>query len=295
MRIWLGCLTLVFGATLFACSEEVDVPFIEEIDEVFTLEYDGLERRYYVYIPSEVKEGSPMLFMLHGYGGTIEYFVDNTDLKEMANRDKVILVYPEGTPAVGLNHWNAKLRYEDIDDVGFITRLKENLVEEYKVNEEYVFIAGHSNGGFMAYTIACEKNDAFKAYMSISGLMSGETWETCAVEEESNIFQFHGTSDSVVPIDGTMPTIFGWGGAPRVEDMLDVWTSALVNSTSSTESLSDLVTMTSYVSESNHKIVYIKAEGYGHMWADDDDLFDDQDDESDMSQLLWDYMMSLIE
>ncbi|MFW5889370.1 MAG: alpha/beta hydrolase family esterase [Bacillota bacterium] len=289
-------LTMIFVLLILSsCSKEHYIPYIDAVDEVFTIEYEGLEREYYVYIPSEVKEGSPLLLMLHGYGATIEYFVERTNMKSLADQDKVILVYPEGTPALGLNHWNANLEYEDIDDVGFLTTLVDHLIEEYHVNEDLVFVGGHSNGGFMTYTLACEANDTFKAYMSVSGLMSGETWETCEIEAETNLFQFHGTDDNIVPIDGTMPTTFGWGGAPPLEEMLNPWINVLEDYTLIEKSLNEDVMIKKYTSSNNNIVKYIKAEGYGHIWAQDGDLLDDEDEYSDMSQLLWSYMMTFIE
>lgn len=292
-RILIG-LSLALLLILSACTKEVDVPFIEMVDEKFEMEWGGVKREYYVYIPSGVSAGAPMLFMLHGYGGTIELFLEATDLKELANQDKVVLVYPEGTKAAGLNHWNAKLRYEDVDDIGFLSVLRNELVEKYDINENQVFIGGHSNGGFMAYTLACEENDLFRAYMSVSGTMSGETWETCEVHSETNIFQFHGTSDPIVPIDGSMTEMFGWGGAPRIEEMLALWTNLLSDKNETIELLSEEVTIRRYTSSTDHKVVFVRAENYGHMWADDDDLFDDEDEYSDVSKLLWDYMMSFV-
>ena len=285
---------LIVIVLLSGCAKEENLSYIEEVDQEFTMTYDGIERTYYVYIPSGVKEQSPMLMMLHGYGGSIDSFVESTALKDFAKRDHVVLVYPEGTPAIGLNHWNAKLRYEDIDDVGFLTSLTSQLSEQYKIDEENVYIAGHSNGGFMAYTLACETNDLFRAFMSVSGTMSGETWETCTTEEETNIFQFHGTEDLVVPIDGSMTNVFGWGGAPNIEEMLTMWTVLLDNPSETTVSLNENVTKTSYISSTGHIVVYIKAMNYGHMWAEDDDLFEDADAFSDVSYLLWEYMMSFL-
>lgn len=294
-KMWIVLLIGIMILVTACDDDEIDVPFIDEVDETFTMEYDGLQREYYVYVPSGVKEDSPMLMMLHGYGSMIELFVESTNLKELADEDKVILVYPEGTPALGLNHWNANLRYEEIDDVGFLRSLTNQLIEEYQVNEDLVFVGGHSNGGFMTYTLACEANHVYKAYMSVSGLMSGETWETCDVQEETNIFQFHGTNDSVVPIDGTMTELFGWGGAPAVEEMLLAWTDLLLDATVDIEDINDQLVRTTYQSVSGYSVVYIKATGYGHMWADDQDLLEREDEQSDMSQLLWDYMMSFIE
>jgi len=280
---------------LSACSGEVDLPFIEEVDEVFTISYNGEERRYYVYVPSELEKNRPILFLLHGYGGTIEYFLESTDIKKLAERDKVIVVLPEGTPAVGLNHWDANLRYEEVDDVGFLSLLRNSLVEEYHVNEDHVFVGGHSNGGFMTYTLACEANDLFTAFMSVSGLMSGETWETCEGEVETNLLQFHGTDDDIVPIDGTMTELFGWGGAPPMMDMLQVWIDRLDNYEYSMNQVNELLTKQSYVSQNGTTLIYYEAEGYGHMWAKDGDLFDETNDLPDMTEILFDYLMSFVD
>ena len=291
-----GILCMILALFILnACTEDQDIPYIDTVDEVFTIEHDGLKREYYVYIPSEIKEGAPMLMMMHGYGGTIDYFVERTDMKELADQDKVILVYPEGTRALGLNHWDANLDYETVYDVGFLTTLVDHLIDEYHVNEDLVFAGGHSNGGFMAYTLACEANDTFKAYMSVSGLMSGQTWDTCEIDEETNLFHFHGTEDDIVPMDGTMTSSFGWGGAPPLEDMLQPWIEVLKNPTSSEESLNEDVSLKKYVSENDKIVTYIKAKGHGHFWAQDDDLLEDEDSYSDMSQLLWNYMTEFID
>ena len=279
---------------LVSCSKEPEIKYIEEVARVFNIEYDGIERSYYVYVPSETFEGAPLLMMLHGFGATLEYFVEDTKLRELADRDKVVLVYPLGTPTLGINHWDANLDFNEVDDVGFLTMLVDEMIEKYKVNKDLVFVGGHSNGGFMTYTLACEANATFKAYMSVAGLMSGATWETCEITEETNLFQFHGSADDVVPIDGTMTRFFGWGGAPPLEEMLEPWINVLDDYQMIENTLNENITVREYISSSNHKVVYVKAEGFGHSWAKDDELFEDPDGYSDVSQLLWDYMMQFV-
>ncbi len=278
-----------------SCSKEPDKTYIEEVNRVFTTEFDGLERSYYVYVPSETKSGAPLLMMLHGFGATLEYFVEDTKLRELADRDKVILIYPQGTPTLGFNHWDANLDFNSVDDVGFLKMLVNEMVEKYKVNENLVFVGGHSNGGFMTYTLACEANSTFKAYMSVAGLMSGETWETCEITEETNLFQFHGSADDVVPIDGTMTRFFGWGGAPALDEMLEPWINVLNDFTLIESSINENISVKEYISSSNHIVMFVKAEGFGHNWAKDDELFEDQDSYSDISQLLWNYMMKFVD
>ena len=44
----------------------------------------------------------------------------------------------------------------NIDDVGFISLLIDELIIEYGIDPNRVYITGISNGGFMSYTLACE-------------------------------------------------------------------------------------------------------------------------------------------
>lgn len=67
----------------------------------YTLEHDGLEREYFVFLPSSYGKGGkhPVAFFMHGYGGSAtgtEAEVTN-GLNRYAEEYGYVMVYPQGT------------------------------------------------------------------------------------------------------------------------------------------------------------------------------------------------------
>ena len=56
-----------------------------EKGEVFTTVIDGLERIYKVYLPENLRQGAPLVFVLHGYGAKIEH-VEEKGFSEAADK-----------------------------------------------------------------------------------------------------------------------------------------------------------------------------------------------------------------
>ncbi len=75
----------------------------------------------------------------------------------------------------------------------------------------------------MSYALACERPDIFKAMASVTGTMSGSTWENCDPDNPVPVLQISGTLDQVVPMDGSMSPLGGWGGAPAMSEIIDFW------------------------------------------------------------------------
>ena len=73
-----------------------------------TVEHDGVERRYVVYVPQRPAEGdrAPVVLMFHGSSGTGEQFLRTSGWREQADRTGLIAVFPTG------------LRYRVLDPAG---------------------------------------------------------------------------------------------------------------------------------------------------------------------------------
>ncbi len=157
-------------------------------------------------------------------------------MNTLADQNGFMVCYPQGsTLATGQTHWNANLEMSSINDIDFLTQLAKKIQFNYKINLENTFTSGMSNGGFMSYTLGCEKSDVFKAIASITGTMSRKDWENCAPAFKIPALQISGTNDTTVPWDGTMSTAYGWGGAPHILKVMDFW--AELNSTTKTEKI----------------------------------------------------------
>ena len=64
-----------------------------------TIEDQGVTRSYYVYLPTDLPADAPLVFILHGYGGSANAYVYNSSLtfKQLAEEYKVALCYPQAT------------------------------------------------------------------------------------------------------------------------------------------------------------------------------------------------------
>ena len=212
---------------LFGCSREEDQLNIEENDwttKAFTFKFDGLDRSYILHKPKNFDKNSPLVFMLHGFGSSSMNIMSYSQMNLIADQNGFMVCYPQGSRLeTGQSHWNANLDMSSVNDIGFLSSLAKLIQKNYDVNPENTFVSGMSNGGFMSYTLACEKPDVFRAIASITGTMSGRDWQNCKPSFNIPIMQISGTEDKTVPWDGTMSTAYGWGGAPHIVKVVDFW------------------------------------------------------------------------
>ena len=170
---------------------------------------DGLVRRYRLYVPAALPAGSPvpLLVALHGGTGWGEQFERNSGFDGLAESNRFIVVYPDGTNAradsTTLLTWNGGMccgaaADRNVDDVGFIRALLDELERTQPIDPARVFASGHSNGAILAYRLACELSDRISAI----GIQSGVIGVDCAPTRPVSVFHLHGLSDTNIPIDG---------------------------------------------------------------------------------------------
>jgi len=169
---------------------------------------DGRTRTYRVVDLSE-SEPAPLLFVLHGFGGSAEGMRAYAGIEEAVQstlQDGAIVVYPNGTGLEsGLpQSWNAGgccpfSIYEPVDDVSFFEQMIDRLSSAYDVDAERVWVVGHSNGGMMAYRLACELSTRVTAIGVAAGALM---IDTCSPSSGVSALHLHGTLDNVVPLDG---------------------------------------------------------------------------------------------
>ena len=61
-----------------------------------TLDLDGVQRRFEVYVPANVPADAPVVFMFHGSSGTGEQFANISGWREEADQRGLIAVFPTG-------------------------------------------------------------------------------------------------------------------------------------------------------------------------------------------------------
>lgn len=176
---------------------------------------DGRDRTYRVYVPTGVDvaartggDSVPLLVALHGGTGTGTQFEKSSGFDGIAEANRFLVVYPDGVgsgPDGTANRtWNGGrccgvAARDGVDDVAFIGLLVEALSGKYPVDPGRVFVAGHSNGGVLAYRLACELADVVVA---IGVQSTSLEIDRCDPARPVSVLHIHGTADQNIPIGG---------------------------------------------------------------------------------------------
>ena len=141
----------------------------------------------------------------HGGGTNAKTMVRFCGLNETADRDGFLAVYPNGSGRnPNLLTWNAGnccayAMRQNVDDVGFVGALLDDLSGFANVDPKRVFATGMSNGGMLAYRLASELSQRIASIASVSGPMGTDA---CRPTRPVSVLHFHGTSDEFAPYAG---------------------------------------------------------------------------------------------
>lgn len=183
----------------------------------YNFKFEGKDRAFNVYLPSsyaEKKAALPVVFFLHGMGGDMSNF---SGLSYKAEAENYIMVIPQAmnNPKTGKS-WSAGaitikgdtyFPNANINDVGFISSLLDTVSAWYNVNNEKVYVAGFSLGGFMTNKLACELGDRITAIASVSGTMSKKLMSQCTPSEPIPSLQIHSTNDGMVSYEASFTNL----------------------------------------------------------------------------------------
>jgi polyhydroxybutyrate depolymerase len=166
-----------------------------------TLQAGGVTRRYFLYLPSTWRRGSPaaLVLVFHGGGGRASGIAPHTGFSALAEREGFLVAYPQGLNG----RWNDGRGYAAThDDVGFVRALLDTLGRELAIDPRRVYATGISNGAMFAYRLACDLPGAFAAVAPVAGAMPADLAPACAHTEPVSVLAFQGTADPLMPYAG---------------------------------------------------------------------------------------------
>ena len=130
----------------------------------------GRTRGYLLLRPTQPAPGPmPVVVMLHGRGMTPTAMVSRAGL--LGLRD-VVLVVPAGYG----RSWNAgdccaAARKAHVDDVSFVSAVVEQVLRlQPGASSREVYLIGYSNGGRMAYRLACQRPGLFAGVAAVEAV-----------------------------------------------------------------------------------------------------------------------------
>jgi polyhydroxybutyrate depolymerase len=183
---------------------------------------DGITRRFVTYIPliTNVSDKLPVIISLHGRLGTGEGMMGFADFRPIAQKEKFIIVCPDGID----KSWNdgrpTPAQKKGINDVKFIDQLIIYGINTYHADANRIYVTGMSNGGFMTSRLACELNNRIAAIAVVGASMVKNVDYHPA--KSTPVMYIQGTKDPLVPFNGG--TLKGAGGEVYSHaDALKLW------------------------------------------------------------------------
>jgi polyhydroxybutyrate depolymerase len=174
--------------------------------ETLHVEHDNLLRTYFLNIPEDYDNSTPvpLLIGLHWAGGDGLAMLQTTRFAELANENGWLAAFPTGIDAGWdyLDHEDQHPAEVDVDDIGFINTMIDEIGATYPVDEARIYIMGYSNGALLALRLSCEMNDRIDAIAAIAGTYSFEITRHCIGEPPVPLMLVWGMEDATFPTDG---------------------------------------------------------------------------------------------
>lgn len=177
------------------------------------------ERGYALHLPSDYdpQKKYPLVLNFHAFLMTANNQKLYTKMDEVADREEFIVVYPHGEK----RQWDVGLpnsAFLDEQDLAFVSTLLDTLENKYNIDQERIYAAGLSMGGFFSYKLACEMGERFAAIASVSGLMTDSIAFNCTSKPSMPVLHIHGTWDPIIRYNGSKNFL-------SVAETIDFWRS----------------------------------------------------------------------
>ncbi|GAA1984848.1 PHB depolymerase family esterase [Catenulispora subtropica] len=222
----------------------------------------GRTRTFHLYRPRDLPNPAPLVVMLHGGFGTGSQAEQYYGWDAEADRNHFAVLYPDGQ-----NHaWNTgggccgDPGRQGTDDVAFITAAVRAVEAEVPIDPGRVYATGISNGGIMAYRLACD-SDLFAAIGPDSATQLGP----CPAPKPLSVLHIHGSADTRIRYNGGEGDGTAHIDGPPVPTVIADWrtTDACAPPT---VAVSGPVTTSAAACADGRAVQLITIAGAGHQW-----------------------------
>ena len=233
------------------------------------------------------------MLVLHGGANSVEDTVKITRFDREAAAGDFIVAYPEGTR----REWNAgtccgSAPSRNPDDVGYLTRVLDQVEADYSIDKTRVFVAGVSNGAMMAYRFACERAGRVTAVGSVAG---AGVVDGCQPSRPVSVLEIHGTEDQLIPYEGGKPSAVEAQNAPPYTStpvMVRRWAEIDRCPSPSPAKVTGPVKTETWTGCANGSAVsLVSGQGGGHIWFADG--LGPANDALDATAAIWRFFQAL--
>jgi len=183
---------VTFGAAMFAGTNIINALERTTYQATYSLEAGGLKRSYVVTAPvAAMPKSAPIIVMLSGISASVNVEMSRDNLLQYASQAE--LVYPVSYK----ESWNAggccgKAAQANVNDVAFLKALVPAVDPGH---EHPIYLVGYSNGGRMAYEMACSAPGAFDGI----AVAKADPDPGCVLTKPVTVLQIAALNDTAVP------------------------------------------------------------------------------------------------
>jgi polyhydroxybutyrate depolymerase len=166
---------------------------------------------------------APLLVALHAFGSDgNDLTAASWDVASIAVAHGIFVAHPHGSlDSQQRRFWNATdgcCNFSDskVDDVAYVAALIDDVSARYKIDPKRVWVAGLSNGGFMAHRLACDRADKIAAIVSVAGAGWADA-SRCVPSAPVSVLEIHTADDPVVKYAGGPGVLEGKAPYPSVD------------------------------------------------------------------------------
>jgi len=231
---------------------------------------DHTRREFITYLPDGLGDKAPVIISLHGRLGKDVRQIAFADFRPLADRDKLIIVCPQGIERSWNDGRGTPANSRGINDVKFIDELITYVINTYHADPTGIYVTGMSNGGFMSSRLACELSKRIAAVAVVAASMDQDMGYEPT--QPMPVMYIQGTKDPLVPFTGGK--MKGAGGVIYShEDMLKKW--AAIDHCGSKPVVTNLpmivndgtrVVKEEYTNSNGWKVIGFTIVGGGHTW-----------------------------
>lgn len=256
-----------------------------------SISHNGINRDYRLYVPSGYSMSDTSLalvFNMHGFTSDAAQQEQSSQMNIIAENENFLVCYPNGIN----RSWNVGWTFgSNADDVGFISSLIDSLTDSYRIDQNRVYACGMSNGGFMAFRLACELQNKIAAVASVTGSMVPQALTSCQPDNPIPVLQIHGTQDFIVSYNGSaiaspvMDVVQFWAThngcdkEPSITQVPDIQ----VNDNTTTEILTFAPCLR------NSEVAHYRVQNGGHTWPRLNASIPGTSRDFEASQVIWDF------
>ena len=289
-RTWLALFigaVILFGWLTGSVSQAASITSMNMRpgDHKFELALQGHTRQYIVHVPPgyDGKTPVPVVIMFHGGGGKARGAMEETGWSAKADKENFLAVYPEGVPrdparrasfVANPQSWNdgsqraiVAASQKNIDDVGFVNALLDDLGTKFRIDPRRLYATGFSNGASMTF----RAGRALSARLAAIAPVAGSDWlDEPRPAQPLSLLYLTGTEDPLNPLEGGEITLGGKpaGNKPPVREFIHKWVQ-LLGCAPEPKIIHDKdgVKGIAYTNcHGNAEVVFYTVTGMGHFW-----------------------------